>query len=527
MAVDNNQKLLIGLAVVAVALYFVNQKTDPKTAERRDDLARKIKKQPKTEAGATPSQQLYVYLTDSAGEYQRFRVKWQQWWVDIQITGGLAFPLPDGTPARAERLRDSAEDIRNTIRRLAGAAQQRTRESEDAQDFCERARSSVTYLLDQNGKKRNEMQDAQRITQVLKIMNIKIEQHEGGTTISNEWNSTKELHMQVGGGTKRPAEGFNQSPAPSIERGPPTAAKAQQIGAPTVTMVRDALPRITQVDLTGDDTNDDGAALVANAQPGNRPPPSVPLPASPKARVEVVPLDEYAPNEGPGAVADFVSVDRTEKTVPQTPPPKTAEQNAGKPSLKRAREEGVNFNQGGGTGESKQTAKKKRGAESGKPPSEMNSARRDGTKTFVGTKEGDLTNINGIFAEKLNDLKMGFLGAIDVGSVKTAGLAFWAMYSFVPLGDEETGYYTNLTTGKDGALEKGPNTMFQRIWNKNRSGGAIPAQMKEVAKTVQASPEYQHWRLVLRTEVMPKLNRLQEKQGMSKSVQPRSFYEKL
>jgi hypothetical protein len=157
----------------------------------------------------------------------------------------------------------------------------------------------------------------------------------------------------------------------------------------------------------------------------------------------------------------------------------------------------------------------------------MDSAPRDGTKTFVGTKEGDATRLNSDFAEKLNELKMGFLGAIDVGSVKTAGLAFWAMYSFVPLGNEETGYYTNLVTGKDGALEKGPNTMFQRIWNKNKKGGAIPAQMKAVATIVQASPEYKHWRLVLRTEVMPKLNRLQEKQGMVKNVQGRDFYQKL
>ena len=108
MAVDNNQKLLIGLAVVAVALYFVNQKTDPKTAERRDDLARTIKKQPKTEAGATPSHQLYLYLTDTNDEYQKFQVKFGQFMIDLQVTGSYVWPLPETMEARAETLRAGA-----------------------------------------------------------------------------------------------------------------------------------------------------------------------------------------------------------------------------------------------------------------------------------------------------------------------------------------------------------------------------------------------------------------------------------
>jgi hypothetical protein len=519
MAVDNNQKLLIGLAVVAVALYFVNQKTDPKTAERRDDLARTIKKQPmKADPGETPAELLYRYLTDTNDEYQKFQVKFGQFMIDLQVTGSYVWPLPETMEVRAEKLRAGAEELRNTIQRKENAARRRTTESTAALKRCEAQMQTVSYLLNKSGEQRNAQQVQHTLVNMTKILNLKIEKNEGDTTISNEWNSTKELH--IGGGIKRTEpEGFNQSIAPSTAIGPPTAAKAQQIaiqGGAVPKQIGAAPANYIgpTVALTAEDKNDGGAALIANAQPGNKQPPSVPLPASP--RVEKVELDEYASNEGNGAPSEMTQINLAQNTVAQNPAPVPAVQDAAKPSLKRAREE-VNFVQGGDTGDT--IKRQKAAAETVKPANGFNDARRDGTTSKVpGPNQRSL--INGAFAAKLNDLRTEYLDSMS--SVKRAGLALHSIYELVPLGNEETGWYTNITTRETFGLEKGPNNMFQRL----RLNKQIPENEREVAQTVRASPEYKRWRTVV-AEIWEKQKKLQDDSGGPEEIRVKAFYQKL
>ena len=111
-------------------------------------------------------------------------------------------------------------------------------------------------------------------------------------------------------------------------------------------------------------------------------------------------------------------------------------------------------------------------------------------------------------------------------TLKEAGRVYYEIFDFVPLGDE-TGYYTNIKTGESGTLEKGPNTMFQKLKARRHGGGGIPENEREVAGVVQASPEYKRWLDIVRYAKTKIEDEQKKMDGVPNTLQPKAYYEKL
>jgi hypothetical protein len=280
------------------------------------------------------------------------------------------------------------------------------------------------------------------------------------------------------------------------------------------------------LDLTKEDKDDGKTDILAIAQPGKHPPPKpsggaiIPLPRTlfPN-KPENLPGGILPPVMGADRPPEFAGIQQ-QKTTATNPPPKQAPTKL-PPLAKSAQttgKRGRDFTTVTTVGEGIQGAKKRK---QGDAQQRFNKAPQSKTGKDL-PKEGDVKPINTTFDGKVDQLVVRFNKAIEANDVKQSGLNFWDLFRLTPLGDEETGYYTNSKTGEQRGLDAAPNSMFQNIFHRR----TIPTASKEVARAVTNSPEFKKWNIAVNAAIK-KQKVLQAKTGKAEKVQLRKYYEKL
>jgi len=527
MAIDDTQKLLIGLGVAAIVLWAVNRKSDPETAERRDAAAEGAKtraERPEASQKSLP-EQLFDYLNTEGGAYRKFQRDFDQWYAAMGVAGreDFGWPVGDHLTADAAGLQKRA---RTHIDELLDLGAQKETVAE-----CKKRDEVLTYALDENNRAKNMQMVREEINQRYQQVNVSV-QNVRNDNRSLEFNShtTQSVHLTEvpkRGGVKRSARtlesGTNSAPTTEVGVGGEPFAKQRRIDGPgeiqTITQPI-TQPTFDTVGVTYEDEGGDTAVTEAVALPGKDPPPPKKVPRRTETHLPPV----------------SIGTEPTMNTVPKPKPVDARDANAppkeaSKTSQKRKREESrdggdPSYIVGGDTNESQLASKEKR-QKGGVTPAQFAQDVAKGKTTSKVLREGDRTGINGTFDAKIQALAEYFRNR---RSVKTLGLAYYQLFDFVPLGDESgTGYYTNIKTGASRTLEKGPNTMFQKVkaWQGKQKGGAMPENEREVAYTVLTSPEYQRWLTIVQNA--KKFVNKQQKgvQGAPNTLQPKAYYEKL
>jgi hypothetical protein len=377
----------------------------------------------------------------------------------------------------------------------------------------------------------------QKVTQYLRFVQNKIMSPVKLTQIFNQHihkHLSQSVNIEkaiVGQKRKQPETGegvsFDSHPAKAIRLTAPGSVELRTPGTANPRTQQALLTNTENVlDLTKEDTNDGKTDVLALAQPGKHPPPTlsggamIPLPRTlyPN-KPENLPGGILAPIMGADRPPEFAGIQQ-QKTTATNPPTKPAPTKL-PPLAKTAQttgKRGRDFTTVTTVGEGIQGAKKRK---QGDAQGRFDKAPQSKTGKNL-PKEGDVKPINTAFDKKVDQLVVRFNKAIKTKVVKQSGLNFWDLYMLTPLGDEETGYYTNMKTGEQRGLDPAPNSLFQGLFQNKK----IPQESQEVARIVKKSPEFRKWNIAVNAAIR-KLKPLQQAQGKAAEVQGRKYYEKM
>jgi hypothetical protein len=463
-------------------------------------------------------------LNNEGGAYRKFQRDFDQWYAAMGVAGREEFgwPVGDHLTAAAVELQKRARTHIDELRDL-GAQKETVAE-------CKKRDEVLTFVLDENNRAKNMQMVREEINQRYQQINVRIQNQDNRVrTDFNTHNVTKSVtqgvYMTETQGRKRTAveanlpleSGTNSAPTTEVAVGGEPFAKQRRIDGPgeIQTITHDA--GFTQTPVTFDDEGGNTARTEAAALPGKGPPPPKEVAAPTETRIPPTTI---------GTKPTMNTVPKPEPVDPRdaNPPPKEASQQ-GQPAARPKRKR--DFKEGGDTNESQLEQKEKR-QKPAAARAQFASAPEKGAKprksTFTGTAEGDLTGIDGFFDKKMQALLTEFKTQT---TLKEAGRVYYEIFEFVPLGDEETGYYTNLSTKKRGNLARGPNTMFQKLKARRHGGGGIPEDQREVAGIVQASPEYKLWLDIVRYAKTRIEDSQKSMTRVPNTLQPKAYYKKL